>query len=365
MRAAVIGAGHIARQHLACLQTLPDVQTVAVCDLSPSLAESAAERFGVARWYTDHRRMLDDARPDVVHIGTPPATHYPLAVDSLEAGAHIIVEKPVTVRYEDLRKLIEEAGRRDRMLLEDHNYLFNGSIQRVLGWVGSGELGDVIHVDVVFCQDLLGEGNRLTDPNAPHPSLSLPGGAIAEFLTHLAYLSYAFVGEHRSVRTKWDKRSSNSLLPSDELRALIVAERGTAMLMFSAHAQPDAFFVRVYGTRMCVEAHLFEPRVVCQRLRGGPRPLMPVLNGLQQARDELRYAFGSLWRKLGGPGVYEGQWELLRRAYRAMADGASPPIPIEQIDAVNRLVAELTADRNRQGPARPGSTGDELLDRAK
>ena len=119
MRAAVIGAGFIARQHLACLRALPGVQTVGVCDLSPSLAESAAERFGIAEWYTNHRRMLDEARPDVVHIATPPGSHYALAIDSLEAGAHVIVEKPATVRYEELTHLIELARRKGRMLLED------------------------------------------------------------------------------------------------------------------------------------------------------------------------------------------------------------------------------------------------------
>ena len=87
LRVAVIGAGHISRQHLSCLQKLPVAETVGVCDLSPAMAESAAEQFGVSRWFTDHREMLDAVRPDVVHVGTPPRSHYALGRDALEAVA--------------------------------------------------------------------------------------------------------------------------------------------------------------------------------------------------------------------------------------------------------------------------------------
>jgi predicted dehydrogenase len=59
MRAALIGAGQIARQHLACLKVLPGAEVTAVCDLSPATAEAAAERFGIDAWFTDHRAMLE------------------------------------------------------------------------------------------------------------------------------------------------------------------------------------------------------------------------------------------------------------------------------------------------------------------
>jgi predicted dehydrogenase len=324
---------------------LPEAELAGVSDLSSALAESAAEQFGVAKSYVDHREMLEDARPAVVHIATPPATHYALALDALEADAHLIVEKPITTRWEDFEKLRNHAEARGKLLLEDHNYLFNRTIERIREWIASGAFGEVVHVDVILNVDILGEGSRMVDPNLPHPSLSLPGGVIAEFLTHMAYLSHAFVGEHRSVRTLWSKRRPESPVPSDEFRSLIDAERGTSMLFFSAHAQPDCFLVQVYGTRMRAEAHLFEPRLISERLLGGPKPLLPLRNGLRRARDEFRGGFASIWRKLGGgPGVYEGQWELLRRTYRSLARGLPAPISLEQIEAVNRLVYALTDD---------------------
>jgi predicted dehydrogenase len=312
------------------------------------MAESAAEQYGVAKWYVEHREMLEDLQPDVVHIGTPAASHYSLAVDALEASAHTIVEKPITTRYEDLEKLIELAEARRRLLLEDHNYLFNHTIQRLLKWIASGDFGDAVHVDVIINLDILAEGSAMVDPNLPHPTLSLPGGAIADFLTHMAYLSHALVGAHRSLRTIWAKKSEDSPLPSDEFRALIDAERGTAMLSFSAHAQPDCFLVQAYGTKMRAEAHLFEPTITRERLLGGPKPLHPMGNGLLRARDDFRCAFASIWRKLGGgAGAYEGLWEFLRRAYEHIAHGSPAPISLEEIRAVNALVADLTDPVNR------------------
>ena len=270
MKAALIGAGQIARQHLACLRELPEVEVVGVCDLSRAMAESAAERFGVAGWFTDHRVMLDAVRPDVVHVTTPPTSHYFLAMAALDAGAHVVLEKPATVNFDQLQALVDHARVKGRSLVEDYNYLDNGATRKILGLIESGEFGDVTHVEVFLCLDILGEGSPFADPNLPHPTLAMPGGAIADFLTHLASLAHAFVGPHAKVSTTWAKRSAGPL-PSDEMRALVVAERGTALLGFSAHSQPDAFWLRVYGTKMQATADLFETRLSIRRVRKGPK----------------------------------------------------------------------------------------------
>jgi predicted dehydrogenase len=343
LKAALIGAGQIAKQHLACLQSLKHVELAGVCDLSPAMAEAAAERFGVARWFVDSRAMLEVVRPDVVHITTPPAAHFPLAMQALDAGAHVIVEKPATVTHDQLVTLADHAESRGRMLVEDYNYLFNHSTRAILDRIESGAFGDVTHVEVFIALDLHGPGSPFADPNAPHPLLALPGGAIADFLTHLASLAHRFVGSHREAHTAWSKRSGLSgSIPYDEFHALIDAEHGTASLAFSGRTQPDAFWLRVYGTQMQAVANLFETRVTFDRLRGGPKPLRPLFNGLDEARAVRRSAVGSLVRKLsGGPGAYEGLWELLARTYHAIETGGTPPVSARQVREVNRLIDEL------------------------
>ena len=182
IQSAVIGAGHVAQQHLACLSTLPGVRLAGVCDLSRSVAESAAERFGVKAWFTDHARMLAEVRPDVVHITTPPASHFRLAQDCLNAGAHVLVEKPATVHFEEFTELQALAKARGKLLIEDYNYLYNDCVRCLLDWVNQGVLGSVVHVEVLMCLNILEKDNPFVDPNVRHPALDLCGGAIADFL---------------------------------------------------------------------------------------------------------------------------------------------------------------------------------------
>ena len=340
MRAALIGAGQIARQHLACLRQLPGVEVAAVCDLSPSAAESAAERHGISSWFTDHERMLRELRPDVVHVTTPPTSHFRLASDALDAGAHVIVEKPATATLDELERLLACAQDKGRAVVEDYNYLFNPAPREILRRVASGEFGAVTHVEVLICLDILGPSG-FADPNSPHPALALAGGAIADFLPHLASLAHLFVGTHRQAHAVWTKRKP-SILPYDEFRALVEAERGTAVLAFSANSQPDACWLRVYGERQQATANLFETRLTFDRVRPGPKPLRPFLNGLEEGRAVSGAAVGSLLRKFaGGPGNYSGLWQLLGRTYEALASGSALPVTAEQVLAVNRLVADL------------------------
>jgi predicted dehydrogenase len=346
MRAALIGIGQIAQQHLACLRSLPAVTLAGVCDLSRALAESAAERYDIAAWFTDHRAMLDEVKPDVVHITTPPPSHFRLGMDALAAGAHVIVEKPLTTAHDQVAVLLRTAAERKRALIEDYNYLYNPPIQRILELVRSGELGEVVDVEVSICVNILAEGSPFVDRNVPHPCLSMPGGAIADFLSHLASLAHGFVGAHREVRAHWWKRTDGSPLPSDEFRALVVAERGTAFLSFSAHAQPEMFWVRVNGTRMRAVADLYDGNLVINRLEAGPRPIARLRDRFREARDVRRAARQNLLGKFSGPGPYAGLWNLLAQTYRAMESGSEPPISMRQIAEVNDLVTALTAEES-------------------
>ena len=339
MKAALIGAGQIARQHLACLKTLPGVDLAGICDLSPATAEAAAERYGVGAWFTDYRDMLEKVRPDVVHVTTPPTSHFRLALDAVNAGAHVVVEKPATPTLDELEMLVGRANDTGCHVVEDYNYLFNRATQDIVRRVESGELGAVTHVEVLICLDILGPAG-FADPNSPHPALALAGGAIADFLPHLASLAHRFVGAHRTAHTIWNKRKS-SPLPYDEFRAVVEAERGTAALGFSASSQPDAFWLRVYGERMHASTNLFETRLTFDGPRNVPKPLRSFFSGLEEGKEIRRAAVKTLLRKFKGPGAYEGLWELLAGTYRALADRSTLPVTASDVLEVNRMVEAL------------------------
>jgi predicted dehydrogenase len=337
--AAVIGVGAVAKQHLACLSQLRGASVAGVCDLSPAVAESAAERFGVAARYTDHRELLAELEPDVVHVTTPPAAHFRIAMDALAAGAHVIVEKPIVVAPDQLDELLDQAERRRLNVIENYNYVHNPQMREVRRLIATGELGELTHVEIDVAVDLFADGSPFADPNVAHPAFALPGGVVADFLPHLASLAYFLIGPHAGATSVWGE---------NELRALVEGERATASLSFSSRSRPDGFWVRVHGGRMRVEANLFEPRMTIERVRSAPTPLYPVLNGLSEIAAVGRAAVGGLWGKLSGsPGAYAGLWELIARTYDTVASGGDPPVWPADIRAVNRLVVDLTAGHVR------------------
>ena len=266
IQSAVIGAGQVAQQHLACLSGLPGVQLVGVCDLSRALAESAAERYRAKAWFTDHARMLAETHPDIVHVTTPAASHFRLAQDCLNAGAHVFLEKPATERLEEFETLKTLAEAKGKLLIEDYNYLFNEPIRRLLDLVQKGVLGDIVHVEAHLCLNVLEKDSPFADTNVRHPALNLTGGVITDFLPHLASLAYFFCGPVQSVRTLWGKRSPSSVLPYDEFRAILRGNHATGSLLFSTHAQPDTFQLTVFGSRAKLDEqvrpghHFFERR---------------------------------------------------------------------------------------------------------
>ncbi len=347
MRAALIGTGEIARVHLSCLQQLEGVELVGVCDLSRVSAEWAAERYGARSWYTDHREMLAATSPDVVHITTPVTSHFELARDALDGGAHVIVEKPITVSQDDLDRLLAHADRTGRAVVEDHNWLFNPPVQKLLDVVAQGGLGQVVHADVTFCLDISGPGSPFSDPDVPHPAVTLPGGAVGDFVTHLAVLACAAVGSHRSVQVMWsDEGRGDGRLT--ELLALMDAEGGTATLRFSDRSRPHMSSLRISGTELSATAVISGRRLVIDRSPEWRRPVASGYRAIASVMDATRAAFASPWERLGGgPGLYIGIWQLIERTYRSLETGRPLPVSPSQIMDVNRLRWDIL-DQERQ-----------------
>src|ERR1035437_3039763 len=343
LTSVLIGCGAIAREHLAALAELEDVEVAAVCDLSTARAEATAERFGIAKWYSSYEEMLAHIKPDLVHITTPPAAHYPIAKNCLSAGLNVLCEKPITVDYKDFALLKQLATQKRCMLMENQNLRFHSSIQRIQTLIASGRLGDVLEVQIFLFLNLVGPGSPYVDENAAHSASVLRGGVIGDFLPHIAYLVHMFTGSVVDLRTIWAKHTADSPLPADEFRGIIKGERATAIVDFSGNAKPNGFWVRVVGTQMCVETNLFEPpRLTLRRFRAGEPALMSLLDGIVEARDVFTGTVAGFWRKLAGTSSYDGLPELIARVYGSLRMRETQPIPLDEIDETARLVDSFT-----------------------
>ncbi len=344
LKSVIIGCGTIAREHLSALSEMPNVDVVAVCDISAARAEATAERFGIAKWGLNYEQLLEEVQPDLVHITTPPASHFAIAKASLSAGLNVLCEKPITVGYQEFCALRQLAEEKHCILMENHNYRFHSSVQRLCNLLNSGKLGEIIDVQIFLSLDIYAPGSPYIDQNTPHHGAILRGGIIGDFLTHMAYLALKFTGPISDLRTNWAKHDRDSPLPADEFRGFLKGERATAYLAFSGNAQPDGFWVRLSGTRAQAEANLFEPpRLTLRNRRSGEPAISKLVDGIAESRAVLKGTLGGFWRKLGGVSSYDGLMELLIRTYGALETNAAAPVSLQEIDQTARLVEQFSA----------------------
>ena len=105
-RVAVIGAGTISqRVHIPVFQKQPNTTVVAVCDVNEARARAVADETGVATVYSSYEKMLTEVQPDITVVATPNIFHKPMATAALEAGSHVLCEKPVALTYRDAQAL--------------------------------------------------------------------------------------------------------------------------------------------------------------------------------------------------------------------------------------------------------------------
>ena len=341
--AAVIGCGAIAREHLAVLNSFDTVRVAAVCDLSPVRAEATAERFNVPSWFTNHQQLLSEIGPDLVHITTPPASHFAIAKDCLNGGFNVLCEKPLTTKYSDFQHLNDLAVKNGLMLMENQQNRFHSSILRINKLIESGDLGEVLEAHISISLNISADTSPYLDKNLPHFALKLPGGVIGDFLPHMAGLARMLVGPIHDLRTVWAKRNQQTPIPADEFRGLLRGERATAYVSFNGTAHVDGFWVRVVGERMRVETNLYEPpRFTVRRSRRGEPALMTLIDGLAESRDVLWGSSAGFVRKLAGKSSYDGLEDLLKGAYSALEGGGAQPIPLAEIAEVALLVERMT-----------------------
>jgi predicted dehydrogenase len=149
IRAALIGASFAKTAYLPALATVDDVEVVAVASAHLGSARSAAQAFGVPHTYDDWRAMLDKHPVDLVGIATPVVHHAPMTLAALEAGAHVICEKPMAMNGDEARAMLDKAQALGRVHLIGHELRFNPNRRKIKQIIASGAIGQVRHVNVV------------------------------------------------------------------------------------------------------------------------------------------------------------------------------------------------------------------------
>jgi len=124
-----------------------DTNVVSVADLSRERLQVIARRYPAIQTTTHSADILRNPNIDAVAISTPVSTHYELALDALRAGKHVLVEKPMTATSEQAMRLIDEAAKRNLVLMVDHTFVYTGAVRKLRELVSTHALGDVYYYD--------------------------------------------------------------------------------------------------------------------------------------------------------------------------------------------------------------------------
>jgi predicted dehydrogenase len=146
MRVAVIGAGYWGPNLVRVFLQSPGVESVTVCDIDRTRLERMAGLYPAVKTEESLDRVLADDDVDAVVVALPAAMHYEIARRALEAGKHVLVEKPMATTTTEAEDLCDLADRSKRVLMVGHTFLFNAAVRKVKGYIDAGDLGDLYYI---------------------------------------------------------------------------------------------------------------------------------------------------------------------------------------------------------------------------
>lgn len=372
-RTAIIGCGKVSDKHALQIQRLPNAELVAVCDIEPLMTQVMADRFGVERQFMDAEQMIKAVQPDVVHITTPPQTHFELSRMCLLAGCHVYVEKPFTVTAAEAEELVALATQKNLKLTAGHNAQFTPVMTQLRKLVQDGYLGGPpVHMESIFCYETGGNASyaRAFLGDSGHWLRRLPGSLLQNIISHgISKVAEFLCGDKPLVIaqgfTSPALRQMGQEDITDELRVMIRDERGTtAYFTFSTQVQPSLHQFRISGPRRSLVAD--DDNQVLTRLDSNHyKSYVPYFVGPAQIGCQY---FGNLARNARD--FLKGEFHLppdtglriLMEGFYAAVSGTAPlPIPYREILLTARIMEDIfeqvLRDRRGSSPKMPLSVG--------
>ena len=159
VKLAVIGVGNIGNLHLMNIQQQEKVELAAVCDIRPEMAQTASATCGCPA-YTDSQALLDDRVCDAVLIATPHYAHTTIGIAALEAGYHVLVEKPISVHKADCERLIAAHKDKDLVFAAMFQLRTDPHAKKIKQLVDQGELGRFLRISWIITEWFRTAGGR-------------------------------------------------------------------------------------------------------------------------------------------------------------------------------------------------------------
>jgi predicted dehydrogenase len=258
IRWGIIGTGGIASSFVDDLRLLPDATVIAVGSRRQETADEFGERYDVAHRHASYELLVNDDEVDVVYVATPHPGHHAAAMLAIEAGKHVLLEKPFTLNADQARAVVSEAASRQRVVMEAMWTRFLPHMAFVREVVASGRVGRLLSVHADHTQALSAEPtHRLNDP-------ALGGGALLDLGVYPISFAHDLLGAVDEVAATATMRETG--VDADVAVTLRHAD-GALSTSFSSSRTRGRNVATVLGTegRIDIEAVWYSPAVVVVR----------------------------------------------------------------------------------------------------
>ena len=245
LRVGIVGCGGVTQQvHIPGLLKLKNkVILQALCDKSEALAKEIAAKYHVPNAYPELSDMLVAEDLDIVDVCTPPQVHAPIAVEALEYGCHVMIEKPMALKTSDCDEIINAEKKAGKKLCVIHNQLFTSPFRKARKLVADGAIGEFIGMRL-FHSDPREAMIMRQDPWLH----KLPGGLIGETAPHPVYMSLAFLNKAKSVDIYAKNFLEHPWAPFDEFRIELEGGKAMSSITISYASNHGDILVDILGT---------------------------------------------------------------------------------------------------------------------
>lgn len=357
LKVGIVGCGKIADSHAAQIQRIPGCEIVGVCDREPLMAQQLYDRFPVKTYFSDLAEMLAQARPDVVHITTPPAGHFDIAKRCLEMGSHVYIEKPFTLYREEAQALIDLAEERNLKVTVGHDEQFSHAARRMRKLVQSGYLGSApVHLEAYYTYEL-GDNPYASAllGDKRHWVRRLPGKLLQNVISHgVARIAEFLTTDnprvivHGFISPALKRAGETEII--DELRVIIEEEeRLTAYFTFSSQMRPAIHELRIYGTKNGLVLNQDHETVIVlrgERFKSYAEKFVPPMSFAKQylgnaAFNMRRFVARDFHMKAG-------MKCLIENFYRSIVEGTPVPIPYREILLTSTIMDSIFSQLDQQ-----------------
>lgn len=344
LKVGIVGCGSIAvKRHLPAFLKLKKTVTVAaVCDTDEGAAQQTARQYGIQKTYLNFTEMLAQETLNILDICTPPQTHAPLALEGMQHGCHILLEKPMALKVSDCDLMVEASRQSGVKLCVIHNMLFCPPLLKAKELVARGAIGTFIGMRI-FISDPRDEV-LLQKDGWIH---QLPGGILEESVAHPVYISLAFLNRIDNVAVVAKNFTKHPWTPFDEFRIELAGEKAISSIVKSYASRGYAAEVDLFGTEGALHLDLHSMLLVHQKSKKSLTPLTLAYHSLNQACQISRGIVTNAWKVLTGQARF-GQDLIIPQFVDCIINNTPSPVTGEEgretVRIIEMIIQKLPRD---------------------